>query len=200
MTSKETQRFLSIMDQAAPHKLHERCFEDCDALIHALGARRQHRPWGQVDPNTKLAPYNLEYGVKDTVGDPPSENAQLTAGGVIVTRMHLDSTPDPYAVHEAVHHFHGEPGLSDEGTMMPLEFALYSLVKDQKHRHELLNFFGESFDSNDEVYALVLHQGPQYFKSDTWQTLLASAQPWVTKAGRIRAHILRRLKRRLPNT
>lgn len=196
--TKDKQRYLDIMDQASPHKPHERCFEDCDALIHALGAKRQYRPWGQVDPNTKIAPYRHEYGVKDIVGEPPSGNAQLTKDGTIVTRMRLNATPDPYAVHEAVHHFHGEPGLKDEGTMMPLEFALYSLVKDQKHRHELLNFFGDSFASGDEIYPQVLHHGTKYFKSDAWQILVRLSQPWVTKAGRIHAPILRKLKASQP--
>lgn len=171
------------MEKASPHSSQERCFKNCDDLIRALGARRQFV--GRM-PSLR--------DVK-TVGYPPG-NAYLTEGGVVLTRMPLDpGVVDPYAAHEAVHHFHGKAGLDDEGTMMPLEFALYSLVKNREHRHELFDFFGSSYDSCDEVYTHVLQKGVRYFKSETWEVLLESAQPWVTKTGRVRATVLRRLGR-----
>jgi len=173
---------VSIMEKACPMGHADRLFKDLPDLIRALGCR--------------LVPVSMkEHTITrdEQVGNPPDGDVCLLTGGRIAHRHNLSLNVLAYAAHEAIHHFHGPEGLTEELTMMALEYALYGMIRDDGHRHAAFTFFSDSYDTEDEVGAGLRELGVGYFTSERWENVLEAGQPWVTKTGRVRAKILKRL-------
>lgn len=176
-------RISETMEKKCPMGLSDRRFEDLPDLIRALGCT--------------LVPVSGkekgEFARENRVGAPPDENICLFKGGRIAYRYDMSLNVLLYGVHEAVHHFHGPEGIEEELTMMALEYALYGMIRDDEHRHAAFTFFSDSYDAEDEVGAGIRELGAGYFTSERWESVLEAGQPWVTKTGRVRAKILKRL-------
>lgn len=173
----EDKDLFRILEDASSHRREERCFKDIQDLITRCGCTVEFRAQG-VRASQK-------------VGHSPFQDTHLAKGGRIIVRGR-ESDPTPAMLHEAIHHFHGEAGLNDEGTMMAMEFALYTLIKSQKDRRACLLFFTSSHDEEDEI-ACQISRNPRYFSSKPWRTIVKWGQPWVTKTGRVRAAVLKQL-------
>lgn len=176
-------RITEILEKKCPMGVSDRRFEDLPDMIRALGC-------------TLVPVSEDEVGelIRDEqVGSPPDGDVCLFKGGRIVYRNNMSPNVLLYGAHEAIHHFHGPKGIQEELTMMALEYALYGMIHNDKHRHAAFAFFSGSYDTNDCVGQGIQEHGAAYFTSERWENVLEAGQPWVTKKGRVRAKILKRL-------
>lgn len=178
---------INILEAGSPVTPEEQIWESAWDLFDALGAK------------ASFFIYCEEMWPKKTVGSPPTDEAALSKGGVVLmhgsSRAKVSQPALTWGVHEALHYFHGPKGFRDEGTMMGLEFALYNMIKSEQDRGALLDNFSCSDDGEDEISSQVDRYGLDYFKTPVWQGILKQGQPWITKNGKVRPSVLRRLTR-----
>lgn len=176
-------KMVSIMEKACPMGHADRLFKDLPDLIRVLGCKL-------VQVSMKEHTITRD----EQVGSPPNGAVCLLTGGRIAYRHNLSLNVLTYAAHEAIHHFHGPEGIKEELTMMGLEFALYGMIRNKEHRQGAFKFFSDSYDTEDEVGNGILEQGASYFTSDRWEEILDAGQPWITKKGRVRVQVLKKLR------
>jgi len=169
-------RVPEIMERKCPMEVSDRRFEDLPDLIQALGCTLT-TTWTRAE----------------VVGAPPDDAACLLTGGRVGHRGALTLNVLLYVTHEAIHHFHGPKGIKEELTMMALEYALYGMLRNDEHRHAAFDFFSDTYDEKDSVGEGIREHGAAYFTSERWEYVLEAGQPWVTKTGRVRAKIMKRL-------